>query len=68
MTRPTLDGVKTKLPGILPLLALGMFLMCATACIVAGLLEPMAGDFGVRASEVGLLLTACAVRTIVGAP
>ena len=35
--------------------------MCTTEYIVAGPLEPMAGDFGVRTSQVGLLITAFAV-------
>src|SRR4051795_4024501 len=42
--------------------------MCTTEYIVAGLLEQMAADFGVRTSQVGLLITAFAIGMIVGAP
>jgi DHA1 family inner membrane transport protein len=36
------------LPFVVPLLALGTFLMCTTEYIVAGLLQEMAGDYDVR--------------------
>jgi DHA1 family inner membrane transport protein len=49
-------------------LALGAFLMCTTEFMVAGLLEQMADDFGVRPSQIGLLITGFAVGMIVGAP
>jgi DHA1 family inner membrane transport protein len=50
------------------LLAVGTFLMCTTEFMIAGLLPQMADDFGVRASQVGLLITAFAIGMIVGAP
>src|SRR3954454_16899996 len=59
---------KSKLPPVVPLLALGTFLMCTTEFMIAGLLPQMAGDFGVRPSQIGLLITAFAVGMIVGAP
>src|SRR3954471_8989051 len=59
---------KTTLPPVVPLLALGAFLMCTTEFMIAGLLPQMAGDFGVRPSQVGLLITAFAIGMIVGAP
>jgi MFS family permease len=59
---------KSKLPFVIPLLALGTFLMCTTEFMIAGLLPQMAGDFGVRPSQVGLLITAFAIGMIVGAP
>jgi DHA1 family inner membrane transport protein len=59
---------KTKLPFIVPLLALGTFLMCTTEFVIAGLLPQMADDFGVRPSQIGLLITAFAIGMIVGAP
>ena len=59
---------KSKLPPIVPVLALGAFLMCTTEFLIAGLLPQMAEDFGVRPSQVGLLITAFAVGMIVGAP
>src|SRR5215218_2314892 len=59
---------KTKLPPVVPLLALGTFLMCTTEFMIAGLLPQMADDFGVRASQIGMLITAFAIGMIVGAP
>src|SRR3954462_14005699 len=59
---------RTTLPPIIPVLALGAFLMCTTEFVIAGLLPQMADDFGVRPSQVGLLITAFAVGMIVGAP
>src|SRR4051812_16367044 len=59
---------KSKLPPVVPLLALGTFLMCTTEFMIAGLLQQMADDFGVRPSQVGLLITAFAIGMIVGAP
>jgi DHA1 family inner membrane transport protein len=58
----------SRLPPVVPLLALGAFLMCTTEFLIAGLLPQMADDFGVRPSQVGLLITAFAVGMIVGAP
>ena len=58
----------TPLPAVVPLLALGTFLMCTTEFLIAGLLEQMADDFGVRPSQIGLLITAFAIGMIVGAP
>src|SRR4051812_604978 len=59
---------KSTLPPVVPLLALGAFLMCTTEFVIAGLLPQMAGDFGVRPSRIGLLIMAFAVGMIVGAP
>jgi DHA1 family inner membrane transport protein len=59
---------KSRLPFVVSLLALGAFLMCTTEFMIAGLLPQMAGDFGVRPSQVGLLITAFAIGMIVGAP
>src|SRR3954465_8126007 len=69
-TAPALDShpPKTRLPFVVPLLALGTFLMCTTEFMIAGLLPQMADDFGVRPSQVGLLITAFALGMIVGAP
>jgi len=58
----------TKLPPVVPLLALGAFLMCTTEFLIAGLLPQMAADFGVRPARIGLLITAFAVGMIGGAP
>ena len=59
---------KSKLPAVVPLLALGTFLMCTTEFMIAGLLPQMSDDFGVRPSQIGLLITAFAIGMIVGAP
>jgi predicted MFS family arabinose efflux permease len=59
---------RSTLPPVVPLLALGAFLMCTTEFMIAGLLPQMADDFGVRPSQIGLLITAFAVGMIVGAP
>src|SRR4051812_4382459 len=59
---------RSTLPPVVPLLALGTFLMCTTEFLIAGLLPQMASDFGVRPSHVGLMITAFAIGMIVGAP
>src|SRR4051794_20357485 len=59
---------KTMLPPVVPLLALGTFLMCTTEFLIAGLLPQIGADFGFRPSQVGLLITAFALGMIVGAP
>ena len=59
---------RTALPPVVPLLALGAFLMCTTEFLIAGLLPQMADDFGVRPSRIGLLIMAFAVGMIGGAP
>src|SRR3954449_3960407 len=64
----TVRAPRTKLPPVVPMLALGTFLMCTTEFMIAGLLPQMAADFGVRPSQIGLLITAFAIGMIVGAP
>src|SRR4051794_11828748 len=64
----TVRAPRTALPPVVPLLALGTFLMCTTEFMIAGLLPQMAADFGVRPSQIGLLITAFAIGMIVGAP
>src|SRR6059036_292455 len=59
---------KSTLPPVVPLLALGTFLMCTTEFMIAGLLGQMGADFHVGPSRVGLLITAFAIGMIVGAP
>src|SRR4051794_19849055 len=60
--------VSKQLPLIVPMLALGIFLMCTTEFLVAGLLPQMSSDLAVGPSRIGLLVTAFAVGMIVGAP
>jgi DHA1 family inner membrane transport protein len=59
---------RQRLPFVVPLLALGTFLMITTEYLVAGLLQELAGDLHVSLSRVGLLITAFAVGMIVGSP
>jgi len=66
MSDPTTPS--TKLPFVVPVLALGTFLMTTTEFVVAGLLPEMSSDFGVSLSRTGLLITAFAIGMIVGAP
>jgi len=59
---------RSSLPPIVPVLALGAFLMCTTEFMIAGLLPQMADDFSVRPSHIGLLITAFALGMVLGAP
>src|SRR3954471_8004088 len=63
-----LNRTRHPLPMVVPLLAVGAFLMCTTEFMIAGLLPRMADDFGVQPSRIGLLITAFAIGMIVGAP
>lgn len=67
-TRATATRPPGRLPFVVPVLAVGTFLMCTTEYIVAGLLPQMASDFHVSLSQVGLLISAFAVGMVVGAP
>ncbi|WP_222126927.1 MFS transporter [Curtobacterium pusillum] len=57
-----------RLPFVVPLLAVGTFLMSTSENIVAGLLQEISADLHVPVAQVGLLVTAFAVGMIVGAP
>ncbi|MGJ0184407.1 MFS transporter [Corynebacterium glyciniphilum] len=59
---------RQHLPFVVPLLALGTFLMITTEYIVAGLLQEISADLNVSIAQVGLLITAFAVGMIVGSP
>jgi predicted MFS family arabinose efflux permease len=59
---------RQRLPMVVPLLALGTFLMITTEYIVAGLLQQIAADLQVGLADVGLLITAFAIGMIVGSP
>lgn len=62
------ESASSKLPFVVPLLALGTFLMSTTEFIIAGILPDMASDLGVSVSQAGLLITAFAIGMIVGGP
>ncbi|MFF2126602.1 MFS transporter [Streptomyces olivochromogenes] len=57
-----------KLPFVVPLLALGTFLMITSEYIIAALLPEVSSDLGVSVSTAGLLITAFAIGMMVGAP
>jgi DHA1 family inner membrane transport protein len=61
-------AVTKRLPFVVPLLALGTFLMCTTEYIIAGLLPQMAHSFDVGLAQAGLLITAFATGMVIGAP
>ncbi|CAN7336187.1 MFS transporter [Arthrobacter sp. LjRoot78] len=63
-TAPT----RQRLPFVVPLLALGTFLMITTEYLVAGLLQELAEDLQVGLAQVGLLITAFAIGMIIGWP
>jgi DHA1 family inner membrane transport protein len=63
-----MEIMKSRLPFVVFLLALGTFLMCTSEYLVAGLLPQMSADFGVSLATTGLLITAFAIGMIVGAP
>lgn len=57
-----------RLPFVVPLLAVGTFLMCTSEYIVAGLLQQISDGLDVTVSQVGILITAFAIGMVVGAP
>src|SRR3954453_3311119 len=59
---------RSTLPPIVPVLALGAFLMCTTEFLIAGLLPQMADPFGLRPSQIGLLIPAFSFGMILGPP
>lgn len=65
---PASTPTRQRLPLIVPLLALGTFLMITTEYLVAGLLQEMATDLQVSVAQVGLLITAFAIGMIIGSP
>jgi predicted MFS family arabinose efflux permease len=70
MTRTTRNpaALPQRLPFVVPLLALGTFLMITTEYLVAGLLEEIGADLHVGIARVGLLITAFAIGMIIGSP
>ncbi|WP_125107155.1 MFS transporter [Gulosibacter massiliensis] len=59
---------RQRLPFVVPLLTLGVFLMITIEYIVAGLLQEVAADLHVSIAQVGFLITAFAVGMIIGSP
>lgn len=62
------DRSREGLPFVVPLLALGTFLMITTEFLVAGLLQQLADGLGVGLGRTGLLISAFAVGMIIGSP
>lgn len=58
----------TRVPGVVPVLALGIAALGTSEFLVAGLLPAMAADLGVGIPQIGYLISAFAVGMIVGAP
>jgi predicted MFS family arabinose efflux permease len=56
------------MPVVIPVLAIGTFLMGTTEFVVAGLLSEVARDFGISVAHAGLTVTVFAAGMIVGAP
>lgn len=57
-----------RLPLVVPVLALGTFLMLTTEFVVAGILPEIAGDLGISLAQAGSLITGFAVGMVIGAP
>ncbi|WP_190814775.1 MFS transporter [Saccharopolyspora pogona] len=62
------QGRSVRLPFVIYVLALGVFLMGTTEFVVAGLLPDIADDVQVSVAQAGLLITVFAIGMIIGAP
>ena len=58
----------TRVPRVVPVLALSIFALGTSEFLIAGLLPGMAADLDVGIPEIGYLISAFAVGMIVGAP
>ncbi len=75
MTEPTTVREATpraaraqRLPIVVPVLAVGTFLMITTEFVVAGILPEVAADLHVTLGRAGLLITVFAIGMIIGSP
>ncbi|MFP5071513.1 MFS transporter [Pseudonocardia nantongensis] len=59
---------RARVPRVVTVLALSIFVLGTSEFVITGLLPEMAGDLGVSVPEVGYLISAFAVGMIVGAP
>ncbi|BAK33933.1 drug resistance transporter [Microlunatus phosphovorus NM-1] len=57
-----------RLPSVIYILAVGVFLMGTTEFIVAGILPEIADDLGTSVANAGLMITVFAIGMIVGTP
>ncbi|MDI9902652.1 MFS transporter [Rhodococcus sp. IEGM 1409] len=67
ISAPTVEETG-RLPLVIYVLAVGVFLMGTTEFVVAGILPQIAGDLGTSIANVGLMITVFAVGMIVGTP
>lgn len=67
-TATTVEGSGRRLPIVVPVLAVGTFLMITTEFVIAGILPEVAADLHVPLGRAGLLITVFAVGMIVGSP
>ncbi|WP_083898589.1 MFS transporter [Nocardia vinacea] len=58
----------TRMPGVVYVIGVGIFLMGTTEFMIAGLLPEAAADLGVDVARAGLLVTAFAIGMIIGPP
>ncbi|MGC5168344.1 Cmx/CmrA family chloramphenicol efflux MFS transporter [Luteimicrobium sp. DT211] len=70
MSAATATGgpARTRVPGVVLLLAAVIFCLGTSEFMIAGLLEQIAADLDVSIPQAGLLITAFAVGMVVGAP
>lgn len=66
-TTTSTTGTK-QLPIVVPVLAVGTFLMITTEFVIAGILPEVASDLHVSIGGAGLLITVFAVGMIIGSP
>jgi DHA1 family inner membrane transport protein len=64
---PTVEGTG-RLPLVIYVLAVGVFLMGTTEFVVAGILPEIASDLDTSIANVGLMITVFAIGMIVGTP
>lgn len=67
ISAPTVEETG-RLPLVIYVLAVGVFLMGTTEFVVAGILPEIAGDLGTSIANVGLMITVFAFGMIVGTP
>ncbi|XGU18368.1 MFS transporter [Rhodococcus sp. 3Y1] len=67
ISAPTVEETG-RLPLVIYVLAVGVFLMGTTEFVVAGILPEIAGDLGTSIANVGLMITVFAIGMIVGTP
>ncbi|MFP5022199.1 MFS transporter [Pseudonocardia phyllosphaerae] len=67
-TEPVTTVVRTRVPRVVTVLALSIFVLGTSEFVITGILPEMATDLRVSVSDIGYLISAFAVGMIVGAP